>query len=83
MGVRLDMLLLDCLGTVAVSVGGPRAEQIWNGVLRDVAAEKLKECGVPDRPLSAIDAARHIGILGPDPDVIEVKRKRRATRVST
>lgn len=73
MGVRLDMLLLDCLGSVAVSIGGPRAQMVWDGVLKDIAAEKLKEAGVPDRPMTAVDAARHLGILGPDPNLIDVE----------
>ena len=84
MGVRIDVLLLDCLGEVAVSMGGPRAQMVWEGVLRDIAAEKLKEAGVSDKPMTAVDAARHLGFLGPDPNIIEAeivnspKKKRRA-----
>lgn len=84
MGVRLDLLMLDCLGQVAVSIAGPRAQMVWEGVVRDIAAEKLKEIGVPDRPVTAVEAARHVGLLGPDPNIIDVRpnRKRRG-RVST
>lgn len=87
-GLRLDLLLLDCLGTVAVSIAGPRAELVWRAGLREIAQEKLRECGVPTEPVTAVDAARKIGLLGSDPNIIDVKpvrpnrKKRRAPRVS-
>lgn len=83
MGVRLDLLLTDCLGAVAVAIGGPKAKMVWDAAGREIFQEKLKESGMPDRPVTAIEAARHVGILGPDPNVIEVKpNRKRRSRVS-
>ena len=83
-GVRLDLLLLECLGQVVKSTIEPRCKGVplWDAGIRDVAAAKLKELGVPDRPVTVVEAARAAGFLGPDPDVIVVKpNPRRVPRV--
>lgn len=85
-GVRLDLLLLECLGQVVKQTIEPRCKNIplWDGAIREIAHEKLKELGVPDQPVTFIEVARTIGILGPDPNEIVIenrssmKRKRRA-----
>ena len=84
-GIRIDQFLTACVTTV---IGGlhPHAKTILDTGGRDVIAAKLNEMGVPDRPLTLLDAARHVGILGPDPNVIDVqvlnprKSKRRVPR---
>ena len=77
-GVRLDLLLLECVGQVVRS--NARAAAVWDAGGRDVAAAKLRELGVSAKPLTLLDVARGVGFLGPDPDVIDVKvnRGRRA-----
>lgn len=77
-GVRLDLLLTECVGEVVKRCAGPA---VWEHGGREVALEKLKELGVTDKPMTLVDAARACGILGPDPNVIVVenpKRKRRS-----
>lgn len=83
-GVRLDLLLLECLGQVVKTTIEPRCKGVplWDSGVRELAAAKLKELGVPDRPVTVVEAARAAGILGPDPDVIVVpNRSRRVPRV--
>ena len=89
-GVRLDLLLTDCVGHLVKTVIEPRCNNIpmWDGGLRDIVGEKLKEMGVPSSPVTVIDAARYAGILGKDPNVVEVEilnkgkhRKRRSSDV--
>lgn len=81
-GVRLDLVLLECVGVVARNVH-PNAGLVWDGGGREVMAEKLKEIGVSSEPLTLVDVARKVGVLGPDPNVIVVnpaKTKRRVPR---
>lgn len=83
-GLRLDLLLLECVSVVVKSV--PNGATVWDGGGRDLAAAKLKELGVSDQSLTVVDVARAVGILRPDPNVIDVKpngqnRKRRVPRV--
>jgi len=84
-GVRLDLLILECVGQVVKTCVEPRCKDmpIWDGGLRDVMAEKLKEVGISSEPVTIVHVARAVGILGPDPDVIVVNppRKRRVPRV--
>jgi hypothetical protein len=81
-GVRLDLLLTECLGELMKRV--PNGAIVWNGGGREVALAKLNELGVTQKPLTLVDVARGCGILGPDPNeiVIENKPKRRR-RVSS
>ncbi len=81
--IRIDQFLTACVTTV---IGGlhPHAKAVMDAGGRDVIEAKLREMGVTDRPVSFVDAARYAGILGPDPNVIDVepvkpnKRRRRA-----
>ena len=82
-GFRVDALLLDCAGAVCKAIE-PKINglPIWEAGGRDVLAAKLKEMGVPDKPVSMVDIARGLGILGKDPEVKEnPSRKRRVPRV--
>jgi hypothetical protein len=85
-GVRIDLLLLECVGQVVRTCVEPRCKDLplWDGGLRDVAAAKLKEMGVTDQPLTVVDLARIAGILGPDPNevvVVNPSRRRAVPRV--
>lgn len=81
-GVRLDLILLECVGTLVRTCVEPQCKNLplWDGGLRDVAAAKLKEMGVPDEPVTFVTMARKVGILGEDPSVIVVNppKRRRA-----
>lgn len=81
-GVRLDLLLLECVGQVVKVCVEPRCKNIplWDGGMREVALAKLKEMGVPDRPVTVVEVARGLGILGPDPNVIVVKANKRGSK---
>lgn len=81
-GVRLDLLLLECVGQLCKTVIEPRCKgvPIWDSGVRDIAAEKLKEWGVPSEPVTVIQAARGLGILGPDPNVIVIPNRRNRGR---
>jgi len=74
-GVRLDLLLLECLRTVVKTSIEPRCGNVplWDAGVREIAAAKLKEMGVSSQPVTMVQAARGLGILGPDPDVVVVK----------
>lgn len=78
-GIRLDLILLECVGSLVRTCVEPQCKglPLWDGGLRDVAAAKLKEMGVPDEPVTFVTMARHAGILEPDPDVIVVNPRRR------
>lgn len=79
-GVRLDLLLSECVGEV-VKRCVPNGQKIWDAGWRDVAAAKLTEMGVTSKPLTMVDMCRAAGILGRDPNVIEIvngKRKKSA-----
>ena len=83
-GVRIDLLLLECVGTLVKGCVEPRAGlPLWDGGLRDVAAAKLREMGVSSEPMTVVDLARVVGVLGPDPAVVVVnppkKRRKRCT----
>lgn len=82
-GIRLDLLLAECVGEVVKRCVEPRCQNlpIWEGGGREVALAKLKEMGVTDKPLTMVDVARAAGILGPDPDVIVVNPARTKRRV--
>lgn len=84
-GIRIDQFLTACVTTV---IGGlhPHAKAVMDAGGRDVIEAKLNEMGVPNTPVTLVDAARAAGILGPDPNVIIVeaenpRRKRRGRRV--
>lgn len=77
-GVRLDLVLLECLGRLAEV--HPNVLTIWKAGGRDVAAEKLKEMGVPTEPVTVVQAARGLGILGPDPNEIVIRQNKRRAR---
>lgn len=62
-GVRVDLLLLECLGQLVKDCGGA---VIWDGGLRQISAEKIKEFGIPSEPITVVEAARHAGILKPN-----------------
>jgi len=83
-GFRVDALLLDCLGHVCKAVE-PKLNglPIWEAGGREVAAAKLKEMGVSDQPVTMVQIARGLGILGKDPDAVKENpsRKRRVPRV--
>jgi hypothetical protein len=81
-GLRLDLLLAECVGTVVKQVVEPRCGNapIWDSGAREVALEKLHELGVPKDPLTLVDIARHVGFLGPDPTVIVVNPPRKRGR---
>lgn len=79
-GVRLDLLLLDCVGTLVKAKVEPHAKGIplWDGGVRDIAAELLKDWGVTSEPVTIVQVARRVGILRPEePDVIDVQPNRR------
>ena len=81
-GIRIDQFLTACMTTV---IGGlhPHAKAVLDAGGREVIEAKLNEMGVPKTPVTMVDAARAAGILGPDPNVIDVevekpnRRKRR------
>lgn len=79
-GIRLDLLLLECVGQVVKTCVEPRCKgmPIWDAGGREIAAAKLKELGVSSEPVTVVDLARTAGFLGPDPNVIVVKNPRRA-----
>ena len=84
-GIRIDQFLTACVTTV---IGGlhPHAKAVMDAGGREVIEAKLNEMGVPNTPVTLVDAARAAGILGPDPNVIIVeaenpRRKRRGRRV--
>ena len=82
-GARLDLFLLECVGTIVKTTVEPRAGMpLWDGGLKEVAAAKLKEMGVSDQEITVVDLARMMGVLGPDPAVVVVNppKKRRARR---
>jgi len=85
-GLYLHDFLLQCLGTLIQGTVEPRCggAPLWNTGLKEVASEKLVEMGVPKDPITFVTIARTVGILGPDPNVIEVPNrspKRRTRRV--
>ena len=71
-GIRIDQFLTACVTTV---IGGlhPHAKAVMDAGGREVIEAKLNEMGVPNTPLTLVDVARHAGILGPDPNVIDVE----------
>jgi hypothetical protein len=85
-GIRIDQFLTACVTTV---IGGmhPHAKAVLDAGGREVIEAKLREIGVTDKPVTLVDAARYAGILGPDPNVIDVqvvnprRSKRRVPRV--
>lgn len=81
-GIRLDLLLAECVGQVVKQLV-PNGATVWDGGGREVAIAKLKEMGVTDNPLTMVDVARVCGLLGPDPNVVVVNpaRVRRVPRV--
>ena len=80
-GFRIDEFLTVCVSSV-ISRIHPHAATVMEAGGRELVAAKIRELGVPDRPVTIVDAARHVGFLGPDPNVIVVNpKKRRARRV--
>jgi hypothetical protein len=75
-GIRIDQFLTACVTTV---IGGlhPNAKMVLDAGGRDVIEAKLREMGVTDKPVTLVDAARAAGILGPDPNVIDVEVENR------
>ena len=84
-GVRLDLLILECCGELVKTIIEPRCGNvpIWDGAIREIAAAKLKELGVPSEPVTIVDACRRVGVLGPDPSVIVVNPKRKGRAACT
>jgi hypothetical protein len=80
-GVRIDLLLLECVGQVIRTTVEPRTGiRLWDGGLRDVMAAKLSEMGISNQPMTLVDLARVAGVLGPDPNCIEVNPRKRGCR---
>lgn len=83
-GFRVDALLLDCAGAVCKALE-PKVNNlpIWDAGGREVLAAKLKEMGVPETPVTVVQIARSLGILGKDPAEVKENpsRKRRVPRV--
>lgn len=50
----------------------PHGQQVWDGGLKAVVAQAIEDIGVPTEELTAVEAARQIGILK------NGKRRRRA-----
>jgi len=71
-GFRIDQFLTACVTTV-VSRLHPHVKTVIDAGGDEVIAAKIREMGVPDKPMTLVDVARHAGILGPDPNVIDVK----------
>lgn len=83
-GFRLDLFLTHCVGEVFRSTAETRCGlPLWDGGVKDLTAQKLKEIGVSDKPITLVDFGRLVGILRrEDPEVIDVEavrtnRKRR------
>jgi hypothetical protein len=80
-GFRLDLFLLECVGQVCKmgiepklnSMLGTQGLPFWDGCLKEIAEAKLHEMGVSSQPIGPVDFARYAGILGPDPNVIDVE----------
>lgn len=83
-GFRVDALLLDCAGHVCKALE-PKLNNlpIWDAGAREMLQAKLKEMGVPETPVTMVQIARKLGILGEDPAEVKENpsRKRRAPRV--
>jgi hypothetical protein len=81
-GFRVDTLLLDCMGHFCKAIE-PKVNNlpIWEAGGREVAAAKLKELGVSDQPVTMVQIARGLGILGKDPEVKENPSRKRRERV--
>lgn len=79
--IDLHGLLLKCVGEVVKTVVEPRCQgiPIWDAAGKAIAAEKLKEMGVP-QDVTVIQIARTIGILGPDPNEIVITNPKRRRR---
>ncbi len=79
--VNLRGLLLECVGQVVKAVVEPRCKgiPIWDAGAKAIAAEKLKEMGVPE-DVTFIEIARTVGILGPDPNEIVITNPKRRRR---
>lgn len=86
-GINFHRLGLEVTRLVFQGLIGDRCPvPLWDGGVKEVAAAKLAELGITDKPTSFVEIARHVGVLGPDPNVIDVevvnpRRKRRTRRL--
>lgn len=84
-GVRVDLFLAQCMEVFACRFH-PHIKSVMDAGGREVLQKKLNEIGVTDREVTLLDAARQVGFIGPDPNVIDVEpvrvnRKRRRAGV--
>jgi hypothetical protein len=71
-GVRINLArgIVGLIGQAAARI--PHGREVWDGGLKDVVAQAIQDIGVPTEELTAVEAARAIGVLKSG------KRRRRA-----
>ena len=64
-GVRINLArgIVGLIGHAASRI--PHGQQVWDGGLKDVVAQAFEDIGVPSEDLTAVEAARAIGVLHP------------------
>ena len=69
--INLARGIVSLIGQAAARI--PHGQQVWDGGLKEVVAQAIQDIGVPTEELTAVEAARRIGVLQPEK---KGKRKR-------